>query len=990
MTNQRRLPPHAGESLDRSRQVAFTYNGKKVVCYKGDTIASALYSTGQDIFGRSFKYHRPRGLFCVSGNCPNCFMNVDSQPNVKACTTSAKNGMIVSEQNAWPSLEHDANSIIDKFSFVLPVGFYYKRLIRPRWLWPIARSFIRRAAGYGKINPRLGRTQVYEHDHRHVDLIVIGGGPAGLCAAFEAGKGGIRVLLVDDQPLLGGHLRYKSSLCNDTKEFSNLRGHELASRLISQLDTLENVEVLSGASCFGIYEGGQVGVIWGNRLLKVRTKKVIVSTGCLERPFAFTNNDLPGILLGAGAQRLVSLYGVSPGRNILVVTNSNYGCEIVEELLDAGIKIAGVVVQSKGPRMQNSLDKIKQKGTPLYEGYVLLEAKGSRKVTGAVVSKVDAKGALVPNSTIDIVCDAMILSTGFEPANSLLYQAGGEINFDEKLNEAVPINLASWIYAAGEVTGIHDLGITMRQGRVAGLLVVKDLAVREHEPDGATTMLLEGTTKLSARIADYSRELSELTQKYRSEVHPPFLYTTPMKKEKKFACICEDVTESDIKLAIREGFDDIEPLKRYTTFTMGPCQGKMCSSTCTAVHAEAVGLKLSEAKRTTSRPPYQPLVMGLLNGPPHRPFKLTPLHRKHLELNATLMNMGEWKRPKNYGSVETEYLAIRERVGIIDVSTLGRFLVKGPDAGRFLDFVYTHIYSNLKIGKSRYALLLTETGKVLDDGIIGRLSDDEFLVTSSTGNAEAVEEWLKWWEAAGSLKLSITNLTSGLAGINVAGPKSRELLSKMVDADLSAAASPYMSCTRAVMEGIPVILLRIGFVGEIGWEIHFPAEYGEYVWERLLELGEEYDIKPVGVEAMRLLSLDKRHVWPTLDTDAASDALETDLGWAVKFEKQDFVGKHYLLKTQREGIRQKIVGVVAKESSAVENGDVIVFDGKPVGRITTAGYSFALKKYVAIAWVPVEHAKTGAKVQVLHDGDRVDTEVVSGAFYDPEGKRMRA
>jgi sarcosine oxidase subunit alpha len=416
----------------------------------------------------------------------------------------------------------------------------------------------------------------------------------------------------------------------------------------------------------------------------------------------------------------------------------------------------------------------------------------------------------------------------------------------------------------------------------------------------------------------------------------------------------------------------------------------MCSLVCTAIHADETGLKMTEAKRTTSRPPHRALEAGLLNGPPHRPFKLTALHRKHLDLGAHMMNMGEWKRPKTYGSLETEYRAIREAVGLIDVSTLGRFMIKGADAGRFLDFVYTHVYSTLKTGKARYALLLTETGKVFDDGIIARVGDDEFFVTSSTGNAEAVEEWLRWWQVTGSLDVGITNITSGLAGINVAGPKARALLSGLLDVDLSNEASPYMSCLHAEFDGIPVILLRIGFVGETGWEIHFPAEYGEYVWEKLLEVGKKYAIRPVGVEAMRLLSLEKRHIWPTLDTDSASDALETDLGWAVKFEKPDFVGKHYLLKTQREGFRLKLVGLTSNAKGTLESGDVVVTDGKPVGRITTAGYSYTLQKQLAIAWVPADQAKHGSSVRVIHSRQLVGCKVVSGPFYDPEGNKMKS
>jgi sarcosine oxidase subunit alpha len=354
------------------------------------------------------------------------------------------------------------------------------------------------------------------------------------------------------------------------------------------------------------------------------------------------------------------------------------------------------------------------------------------------------------------------------------------------------------------------------------------------------------------------------------------------------------------------------------------------------------------------------------------------------------MDMGEWKRPKNYGSVEQEYRAIRGSVGIIDVSTLGRFIVKGPDSGKILELIYTHNYSNLKVRRARYALLLSETGKIMDDGIIAHVGFDEYLLTSSTGNAEFVENWLKFWQATGSFDVSITNMTSGLAAINVAGPKSRELLSHLVNVDISNEAAPYMSCLKTNVSGVPTFMLRIGFVGEVGWELHFPAEYAEYLWDRLLAEGQTYGIRPVGVEAMRLLSLDKRHLWPTLDTDAASDALEAGLAWALKFEKPDFVGKHYLLKSQREGLRQRFVGFIVRGDQAAQNGDVVVVGGKIVGRVTTAGFSYALQKYVGMAWVPVKYAGEHSTIPIVHDGHPVDAEIVSGPFYDPEGVRMKS
>jgi sarcosine oxidase subunit alpha len=904
-------------------------------------------------------------------------MEIDGQPNTKSCTTLAKQGMVVKSQNAWPSLDHDFSSIIDRFGSFLPVGFYYKRFIRPKWLWPFARRIIRRATGYGKVNTGLERQEGdYEHEDRHVDIAIIGGGPAGVSAAAEASKSGHRILLIDDQPDLGGRLRFTG---NQSQDF------EGAKNRIEQVSA-RNVEVLRNSTCFGIYEDNLLGISKEKRLIKVRAKKIIVATGAFDRPYAFTNNDLPGIFLAEGISRLINLHSIKPGQQAVLVSDQSHLHEVTSTLLKAGVKISAVAISDGSLPPTDSLHtKLNEDETTIFDDHMVVEAKGRGKVSGAVLAKLSPVGEIEASSVKEVSCDLLVVSSGLEPANSLLLQAGGEVTFDDGLGMSVPVKLPAHLYAAGSVTGLHDVQISVLQGKVAGLQAVADLA-KDRKGIGPKTV----DSDQKAMLTRYEQELNTITREYRARLRPNVLYRVPGEKGKRFVCICEDLLQEDVKVAIEEGFDDLEPLKRYTTFTMGPCQGKLCSLICTAIHAEQTGLELSETRRTTARPPYQPLAMGLLNGPPHRPVRLTALHHKHTALKASLMDMGEWKRPKHYGSVEQEYQSIRENVGIIDVSTLGRFIIKGPDAGKFLDHVYTHIYSNLKVGKARYALLLSETGKVLDDGILARIAQDEFLVTSSTGNAEFVENWLKWWQATGSFDLSISNVTSGLAAVNVAGPKSRELLSRLVDINISNEAAPYMSCLKANVAGVPALMLRIGFVGEVAWELHFPAEYAEYLWDKLLVEGDSVGIEPVGVEAMRLLSLDKRHLWPTLDTDAASDALEAGLEWAVKFEKPDFVGKHYLLKTRTEGYRNRFVGFIVKGNKSAENGDVIVVDGKIVGRVTTGGFSYALQKHVGMAWVPSDLSEEHSTIQIVHHGRRVDAEVVSDPFYDPDGGRMKS
>ena len=989
MPSNGRLPATPGEIIDRSRKVTFTYEDEIIEARAGDTLASALYANGHRIFTRSLEYHRPRGLLCLSGRCPNCLMNVDGQPNVRTCTTPVVEGMTVKHQNAWPSLDRDLGSLIGKFASKLPVGFYYKGFIRPRWLWPLVQKFIRRVAGLGVVNKSLRSEGEYEHLNKHADIAILGGGPAGISAALEAAKLGFRVVLVDDQPTLGGSLRYRATVLSGLDERSSgLRGFELASKLAGEVASKPNIEVLTESTCFGFYEGSFLGIARGKTMIRLRTEKTIISTGSFERPFIFGNNDLPGIFLGRGLSRLVNLYSVKPGNKVLVATNNSYGYEVANDMLKAGLEVVALVdARSEPERDRPEFESIRRGEVPILDSHLLTEAIGSKRVNGAIVGQVDASGRIDPKSRKTFECDVIALSIGYEPDNSLLYQGGCRIEFDEELAERVPSKMATDVYTCGEVTGIHDLRINLLQGEVAGMKAALDFRNSGVKSRSSAT---RNSMNFGKKEVSKRKILKQLVKQYRGTTRTRLVTTSPSQDGKRIACICEDVTEEDLHTAIEEGFDDVETLKRYSTFSMGPCQGKMCSLVSASVCAGVKGLSMDNIGVTTSRPPSQPVRLGLLAGPPHIPEKLTPTHYKHLELNAEWMEVGEWKRPHHYSTVEEEYKSVREKVGIIDVSTLGRFDVKGRDAGKFLDFVFGHIYSNMKVGKVRYAPVYAETGIILDDGVIARLGEDHYWITSSTGNADFAEQWLRWWEVQTKMCVHLTNITSGLAGINVAGPRARELLSTLVSTDLSPEAFPYMTYRAAEVSGVPAMLLRIGFVGEASWEVHYPAEYGEYLWDTLLERGKSYGIAAVGVETMRVLSLEKRHFWPTLDTDTTSDALEAGLEWAVKFEKADFIGRHYLLQTKKKGLKQKIIGFTIKGPTIVSNGDVITHEGKPVGRVTTARYSYHLKKCVGMGWVPIELAGEGQSIRIIHEKKVFEGELVSGAFYDAEGGRMRS
>ena len=970
--NDYRLPQHPSQMVDPSADLTFNFDDRAIRAYKGDSIASALYAAGVRTFSRSFKYHRPRGLLCVSGRCPNCMMTVDGVPNVRTCTEPVRDGMKVEHQNAWPSLEHDFLSILDKMDAFLPVGFYYKTLIRPKFTWHLAEPIIRRIAGLGKVDINADPHEHYEHYNRHTDIAVVGGGPAGISAAVEAARAGARVTLIDDQPSLGGHLRTDVSIHPEASEYSGVRGYEIAGELADEVKHLPTLDVLLDATTFGLYEGNLLGVLQGRRLTRLRCKSIIVATGSQEVPLVFEGNDLPGVFLSTGIRRLMHLYDVKPGERALVVTGNNGGYTVASEMSQADIRVVAVVdTRDEIPQDLSEVEYLKSQSVPILASHTVKAATGGTQVAEATVV------SLEDGQERHFSCDLICMAVGSDPAVSLLYQAGCQLSYDDTLKEAVPSQLPPTLYAAGDVTGIHDLQAAILQGRIAGIEAAFSLLDPSEE------------TISRERVEAYRRELEERVQRYRDELRVSPLLVSPGPAKKKFVCICEDVTEKDLHDAMDEGFDEMQTLKRYSTLSMGPCQGKICLKASIGICAEQMGRSIDETGTTTSRPPVGPIPLGALAGPGHMPVKLSPLDRKHRELGANMMDMGPWKRPLTYGPPQDECRAVRERVGIIDVSTLGKLDVQGRDAPALLDKVYTHIFSNLQPGRIRYGLLCSDSGMIIDDGTITRLAEDHYFITTTTGNIDLMEEWLKWWAAGTGWCVHVTNVTPAYAAINVAGPKARDTLVKLTDIDLSPSAFRYMRSVRGEVAGVPSMLLRIGFVGETGWEIHFPAEYAEYMWDTLMKAGKEFCIAPFGVEAQRVLRLEKKHVIVGQDTDLVSNPLEGDMSWAVRFDKEDFIGKHALEDIQERGLRDKLVGFVMNYAIVPDDGVPVVADGKPIGRVTSSRLSTALGKGIGFVWVPVELSEDGTQIHIQVNNRPAPARVLAAPFYDPEGKRLR-
>ena len=941
-----RLEARLGEQIDRSQAVEFEFDGQLVRGFKGDTIASALFADGQRVFSRSFKYHRPRGILCCSGNCPNCLVTVGDEPNVRSCTRPIEPGLQVQSQNAWPSLRFDLLSVLDRMHWLMPVGFYYKALHRPKALWLLARQLIRRVGGLGSIDINATHDHHYSSINRHADVVVVGGGPGGMAAALAAADGGANVILIDDQPSLGGHLCYNGQAVPDPAGGESKPAVEVARSMADAVSHSPNVEVLNDATVFGLYQDKLVAVLTGEGVVRVRAKRVVLATGSQETPLLFENNDLPGIMLSSAARRLIALYGIRPGSQAIIATETESGYEAALELLEAGVPVAAVVDSSDTPPGDVAA-AVRGKGVTVLQGYQVIKAVGRGRVKAALVAPTDGVGARTARR---IRCDLLCMSGEAQPVDSLLHQMGAS---------------QPGVSLAGQVCGTVGLTEIVSQGREAG-----QRAAAAPLPESEDVPQVQGEPV---------------------ESRPVTIRLAPGGGERTYVCFCEDVSAHDVDQAIDEGFADVQILKRYTTVTMGPCQGKMCVRTLAGMCAARNGSSDSVGDTyTTFRPPYQPVTLAALAGRERMPFKRTSLDRVHRDLGARMVESGPWLRPHSYGSPADECAAVRERVGIIDVGTLGKLEVVGGDSGQLLDRLYTHRFSDLPTGRIRYGLMTSDNGVIMDDGTVARLAEDRYFVTTTSGNADVIEEWFNWWNAGAGNCAHVVNVTAAYGAVNVAGPRARETLSKLTNIDLSPRAFRYMRSARGELAGVPCLLLRIGFVGEAGWEVHFPAEYGEHMWNSIMDAGEEFGISPFGLEAQRILRLEKGHVIVGQDTDAISTPMDVGSDWAVRFDKPDFIGRGGLAIAAERGLQQQLVGFVMPGTSFPEDGTPVLSGARPVGRVTSARLSPTLGRGFGLAFVPPYLAVEGETIQVLVADHPVAARVTLEPVYDPEGLRLRS
>ena len=794
-----------------------------------------------------------------------------------------------------------------------------------------------------------------------------------MAAALAAEEYGANVTLIDDQPRLGGHLLFSPRAHPGEAGFHSYAGKDTAEIQTKAVMNRDRLRVMTGATVFAFYQDNLLGIRREHDLVKLRAKRVVVATGSFDVPLLFENNDLPGVMLSSAAQRLIRLYGLRPGSKAVVATATDEGYQVALDLLNVEVEVAAVVDSRPGaPGHTDAARAVEEAGVPILTSCVVSKALGKTKLRAVIARSLDAGEPTELSQRIR--CDLLCMSGEIQQADGLLYQADAKRDYNRELGDLEHWVLPPGLHVAGDVTGSRDLVTSLMQGWLAGLEAARHLG---------------GTSSALQTDIDGALDLLTDVRRRRGESRPAgHLHQAPSGK-KEFVCFCEDVTVKDISQAVAEGFDDIQLLKRYSTATMGPCQGKMCLKSLVGLCAQYTGQSVESTGVTTARPPLEPVSLGALAGPSHMPLKRSPLDRIHRELGADMVEAGPWQRPHSYGSPEEECLAVRHRVGIIDVSTLGKLDVRGKDAGALLDRVYTHRFSNLRVGRIRYGVLCSDNGTILDDGTVARVSDDHFFVTTTSGNVDMIEEWFKWWNAGTGLCAHVTNVTSNYAAVNVAGPYARQTLTKLTDIDLSPSAFRYMRYAHGEIAGIPGMLLRIGFVGEPGWEVHVPAEYGEYLWAAIIDAGNEFDIAPFGLEAQRVLRLEKKHIIVGQDTDAVSNPLESDMEWTVRFDKEDFIGRAGLLAVRDRGLRNKLVGFVMQDGQVPDDGVPVVTGRAPIGRVTSARRSPTTGKGFGLAWVPVEMAEEGCQISVLIDGRPKPAQVTLRPFYDPDGKRLR-
>jgi sarcosine oxidase, subunit alpha len=966
-TTRHRLPPQPGEWIDRGRPLRFRFEGCAYYGLAGDTISSALAANGVRLLGRSFKYHRPRGIYSLANHDVNVLVADGTRTNLRADVTPLWEGADLTAVNTFGGLQNDRARRFDKLGRFLPVGFYYKTFHKPRRLFPFWERQMRAMAGLGAIDrqaPRLRTPKQYDW----CDVLVVGGGPSGLSAALAAAEQGLRVTVVDEQPHAGGSLLYQGGGPSS----------ETLKTLLDRVLALPNVTFRPSTVAAGYYADHWVALVDEHRLTKLRAKSVVFATGAMAQPALFRNNDLPGVMLASAAQRLVRLYAVKPfDRPVLLAANAD-GYRAALDLLGVDITVRMIVDLRPSGETTDLARQVAQAGVEVRRGHAIYEAVSGGEATGieaVTVCPLDGEGQPLVKQGQRIECDGLAMSVGWAPADSLFCQARGKMKYSHELEQFVPEVVSAGIFAAGRLNGVFELDDRIADGRSAG--------------EAAAAYV----TNRAAPERNEFRSTMPQSHAYPIADHP---------KGKVFVDLDEDVQLKDIKNAVQEGFDGVELLKRYSTFGMGPSQGKIANTNTIRVLAHLRGERIGENGSPTARPFFHPVALGHLAGRGFHPHRQTALHARHLAVGAKWIPAGDWLRPAYYATsgadreraIVAEVEAVRQRAGLIDVSTLGKLEVTGPDAAEFLERIYTGRFAKMKALTTRYGLMCDESGVIIDDGVIGRLADDRFYVTTTTTASGSVYREMQRWAMIWKLNVVLANVTGAVAAMNLAGPKATSILAQLTDLDISESGFPYLGLREAKVLDVPCRLLRTGFVGEVGYEIHAPAHWAARLWDGVMAAGSREGIRPFGVEAQRVLRLEKGHVIISQDTDGLTMPQEAGMSWAVKDDKPFFVGGRSLRIVGRKPLKRRLVGFTLPRDYAgplPSECHLVIEKGEIVGRVTSIALSPTLGHAIGLAYVHPTQSPVGTKFNIRGEGGRmVEATVVELPFYDRANSRQVA
>ncbi|PPR47343.1 MAG: Sarcosine oxidase subunit alpha [Alphaproteobacteria bacterium MarineAlpha5_Bin9] len=991
-----------------SKKISFTFDGKKYFGNEKDTLASALLRNGVFLVGRSFKYHRPRGILASGSEEPNALVQLESQgftePNVKATEVLLYEGLKANSQNNWPSLKFDIGSVNNFLSPFFPAGFYYKTFMWPPGLWKKYEFFIRRAAGLGK-SPKENDPNEYEHVHYHCDYLIVGGGVSGMLASEILRQGSnenIKILLIDQNNELGGNFNYGTEQRIYTKGIVN--GDEAYSGWIQWLKNhikkYFNLKILNSTSVFAYMHNNYLLAIQNidpqispqnktlrQRIWKIRAKKVILATGSFERPLVFDNNDRPGILLANSAKQYMEKYNLKLGKKTVIFTNNDSAYQTANFMFRTGIPIECVVdLREKiNPYLQKLMDIAK---IPIHFGHAITDTSGWLRIKSIKINKIDGKTNKIIGKAINIDCDNLLISGGWNPNVNLFSQSRGKLIYRDLDGCFIPQESFQNEISIGACNGTFELENIFKE------------AYKKLEHLINPELLFN---KFYCEETTYKENIKTIWQIPSSK---------PLGKTKMFVDFQNDVTSKDIKLALSEGYRSIEHIKRYTTTGMATDQGKTSNVNALGIISKISNRPIEELGTTTFRLPYTPITFGAIAGRNIKDFfdleRTTPIHEWHLKRGAKFEDVGQWKRPWYYPiknenmqkAVNREVEATRNGIGILDASTLGKIDIKGRDASEFLNRVYTNAWTKLEIGKCRYGLMLGDDGMVIDDGVTSRIGKNHYVMSTTTGNAASVmsklEDWLQTeWP---DLKVFLTSVTEQFATISINGPYSEKLLNKLCPKeDFSNNNFPHMSFKEINVLGISCRIMRISFTGEKCYEINIPSNYAKNLWEICFDLGKEYNITPYGTEAMHVLRAEKGFIIVGQETDGSVTPIDLDMSWIVSKKKYDFIGKRALFRsdTIKKG-RKQLVGILTTNPDIIlEEGSQIVekITKKPmdmIGHITSSYYSPNLKRSFALGLVKGGLDKKGLKMFVPMINKNIEVEITNPVFIDPSNKRLIA